>query len=162
EGRGCRPRRRRRRRHHAGGGGTAPLLGGRRRRAPRDGHAGPRSGGPGGGAGRAALPGGPRRSRYCGGPGGRQAGDGQSGGLREEGDVLALGSGTGEVKIVRASGDPVGTSKLEGCVTSLCWSPAGFWIATSGDRVLRIAPEGGAPEHITRAGGMTPDCASAS
>jgi hypothetical protein len=85
--------------------------------------------------------------------------------FHDDGDRLALGSDAGEVKIFGLSHPPapaVGTSKLDGCVTSLCWSPAGFWIATCGDRVVRIPPEGGAFEHITRAKGMTPDCVCAS
>jgi hypothetical protein len=80
----------------------------------------------------------------------------------DDGARLAIGSQSGEVQIVATFGEPVGTCKLEEGVTSLCWSAAGFWIATSGDRVLRIPPDGGAAEHITRAGGMAPDCASAS
>jgi WD40 repeat protein len=80
----------------------------------------------------------------------------------DDGARLAVGAASGEVKIVTAAGDPVGTSRLDGAVTSLCWSSAGMWIVTTGDRVLRLAPEGGPPEPITRAGGMAPDCVSAS
>src|SRR6202012_156020 len=36
------------------------------------------------------------------------------------------------------------------------------WVATSGDRVLRVPATGGEPEHITRARDMEVDCASAS
>jgi hypothetical protein len=79
-----------------------------------------------------------------------------------DGARLAIGGQDGEVRILTAAGEAVGTSKLEGAVSSLCWSPAGMWIATTGDRVLRILPEGGPPEPITRAGGMAPDCVTAS
>ncbi|MFT3774641.1 MAG: hypothetical protein QM820_55525 [Minicystis sp.] len=82
--------------------------------------------------------------------------------LNDDGTRLAMGNAAGEVQIVTASGDPVGKSQLDGAVTSLCWSAAGFWIATCGERVLRIEPAGGEFEHITRAGGMAPDCVSAS
>ena len=37
-----------------------------------------------------------------------------------------------------------------------------MWLVTTGDRVLRIGPEGGPAEPVTRAEGMTPDCVSAS
>jgi hypothetical protein len=52
--------------------------------------------------------------------------------------------------------------QLEEPVTSLCFSPAGFWIATGGERVFRVAEDAASVEQITRAGGMTPDCVCAS
>ena len=82
--------------------------------------------------------------------------------LTHDGARLAMGSRSGAVQIVTTAGEPVGASKLEEAVTSLCWSPAGFWIATSGDRVLRIPADGGEVDSITRAGGMAPSCVSAS
>ncbi|APR84836.1 Hypothetical protein A7982_10185 [Minicystis rosea] len=82
--------------------------------------------------------------------------------LTDDGARVAIGDAAGTVHILSASGEAVGTSKLDGAVTSLCFSAKGFWIATSGDRVLRVPFDGGEPEHITRAGDMAPDCASAS
>lgn len=82
--------------------------------------------------------------------------------VADDGSKVAIGGESGEIRIVGAGGEPAGEGKLEGAVSSLCWSPAGFWIATSGDRVLRVAPAGGAPEHITRAEGLVIDCAAAS
>jgi len=81
-----------------------------------------------------------------------------------DGARLAVGSASGEIRILTAGGDPVGSARLDGPVASLCWFPAGtgMWLATSGDRVLRLGPEGGTPEHVTRARDMTPDCLSAS
>jgi hypothetical protein len=66
------------------------------------------------------------------------------------------------VRIVSAEGDAVGARKLEAAVTSLCFNPAGFWIATSGDCVFRVAENGATSEQITRAEGATPDCVCAS
>lgn len=80
----------------------------------------------------------------------------------DDGMRLALGAASGEVRIVTAAGAPVGASQIDGPVTSLGWSSAGMWLVTTGDRVLRIGPEGGPAEPVTRAEGMTPDCVSAS
>jgi WD40 repeat protein len=82
--------------------------------------------------------------------------------LRDDGSRIAVGSEDGAVTIVTADGTPVGTSKLDGAVTSLCWTPAGFWIATWGERIVRVDADGGPPKPITRAGGMAPDCVCAS
>ncbi len=82
--------------------------------------------------------------------------------LTDDGARVAIASATGEMQILSVIGEPVGTSQLGAAVTSLCWSAAGFWVATSGDRVLRVAATGGDPEHITRARGNEVDCASAS
>jgi hypothetical protein len=77
--------------------------------------------------------------------------------FRDDGDRIAVGSEDGEVAIVTRDGTPVGTSKLDGPVSSLCFCPAGFWIATWGERMVRVEAEGGPPKPITRAGGMAPD-----
>jgi hypothetical protein len=82
--------------------------------------------------------------------------------LRDDGAEIALGNTDGDVTIVTREGAPVATSKLEGAVASLCWSPAGFWIATAGERIVRIDPTGGPPRPITRAGGFKPDCLATS
>jgi hypothetical protein len=82
--------------------------------------------------------------------------------LRDDGARIAVGSEDGEVAIVTRRGERVGTSKLDGAVSSLCWTPAGFWIATAGELVMRVDSNGGPPERITRAGGMAPDCVCAS
>jgi WD40 repeat protein len=82
--------------------------------------------------------------------------------LSDDGARIAVGSEDGEVAIVTRRGEPIGTSKLDAAVSSLCWTPAGFWIATAGDRVMRVNAKGGPAERITRAGGMAPDCACAS
>jgi WD40 repeat protein len=82
--------------------------------------------------------------------------------LRDDGGRIAVGCEDGTVTIVTADGAPVGTSKLDGAVASLCWSPAGFWIATWGERIVRVDADGGPPKPITRAGGMAPDCVCAS
>jgi hypothetical protein len=79
-----------------------------------------------------------------------------------DGARLAIGDASGVVRIVSAAGDAVGATKLEEAVTSLCFSPGGFWIVTSGDRVFRVSEDGASAEQITRAGGMTPDCVCAS
>jgi hypothetical protein len=82
--------------------------------------------------------------------------------LRDDGAQIAVGSEDGEVAIVAGDGAPVGKSKLDGAVRSLCWSPAGFWIATAGERIVRVEPGGGPPRPITRAGGFKPDCLATS
>jgi hypothetical protein len=79
-----------------------------------------------------------------------------------DGARLAIGDASGVVRIVSAAGDAVGATRLEEAISSLCFSPAGFWIATSGDRIFRVAEDGASAEQITRAGGMTPDCVCAS
>lgn len=79
-----------------------------------------------------------------------------------DGARLAIGDADGTVRILSAAGEAVGATRLEEPVTSLCFSPAGFWIATAGDRVFRVAEDGSGVEQITRAGGMTPDCVCAS
>jgi hypothetical protein len=79
-----------------------------------------------------------------------------------DGARLAIGDTSGAVRVVAHAGDPVGATKLDDAVTSLCYSPAGFWIATSGERVHRVAEDGASVEPITRVGGMTPDCVCAS
>jgi WD40 repeat protein len=79
-----------------------------------------------------------------------------------DGARLAIGDASGAVRIVSSAGDAVGATKLEEPVASLCFSPAGFWIATGGDRIFRVAEDGASVEQITRAGGMAPDCVCAS
>lgn len=79
-----------------------------------------------------------------------------------DGARIAIGDATGAVRVVAQSGDAVGTSKVDAAVTSLCYSPAGFWIATAGERVHRVAEDGASVEPITRVGGMAPDCVCAS
>lgn len=79
-----------------------------------------------------------------------------------DGARLAIGDAAGSVRIVSAAGDAVGAIKLEAAVTSLCFSPAGFWIATCGDCVFKVAENGATSEQITRAEGATPDCVCAS
>lgn len=79
-----------------------------------------------------------------------------------DGARLSVGDASGTVRIVSAAGDAVGALKLEAAVTSLCFSPAGFWIATCGDCVFRVAENGATGEQITRAEGATPDCVCAS
>ncbi len=82
--------------------------------------------------------------------------------LRDDGARIIVGAEDGAVTIVTRDGEPVGTSQLDGRVASLCWCPAGFWIATSGERIVRVDADGGPPKPITRAREMTPDCLSAS
>jgi WD40 repeat protein len=79
-----------------------------------------------------------------------------------DGARLAIGDASGTVRVLSAAGEAVGATRIEEPVTSLCFSPAGFWIATGGDRVFRVDEDGSGVEQITRAGGMTPDCACAS
>ncbi len=79
-----------------------------------------------------------------------------------DGARLAVGDATGTVRVLSAAGEEVGATRLEDPVTSLCFSPAGFWIATGGDRVFKVAEDGSSVEQITRAGGMKPDCVCAS
>ncbi len=79
-----------------------------------------------------------------------------------DGARLAIGDASGAVRIVSSTGDAVSAAQLEEPVTSLCFSPAGFWIATGGERVFRVAEDGASVEQITRADGMTPDCVCAS
>ncbi|MEP7122643.1 MAG: WD40 repeat domain-containing protein [Byssovorax sp.] len=79
-----------------------------------------------------------------------------------DGARLAVGHASGTVRIFSAAGEEVGATRLEEPVTSLCFSPAGFWLATGGDRVFRVAEDGSSVEQITRAGGMKPDCVCAS
>jgi WD40 repeat protein len=79
-----------------------------------------------------------------------------------DGARLAIGDASGTVRILSAAGDAIGATRLEEPVASLCFSPAGFWIATGGDRVFRVAEDGSSVEQITRADGMKPDCVCAS
>ena len=79
-----------------------------------------------------------------------------------DGARLAVGDASGTVRILSAAGEELGATRLEEPVASLCFSPAGFWIATGGDRVFRVAEDGSSVEQITRAGGMKPDCVCAS
>jgi len=79
-----------------------------------------------------------------------------------DGARLAIGDASGAVRIVSAAGEAVGAITLDAAITSLCFSPAGFWIATSGDCVFRVAENGSTREQITRAEGATPDCVCAS
>ena len=79
-----------------------------------------------------------------------------------DGARLAIGDAAGAVRIVSSAGEAVGAAKLEEPVASLCYSPAGFWIATGGERIFRVAEGGAGVEQITRAGGMAPDCVCAS
>jgi WD40 repeat protein len=79
-----------------------------------------------------------------------------------DGARLAIGDASGAVRVLSAAGDEVGATRLEDPIVSLCFSPAGFWIATGGDRVFRIAEDGSSVEQITRASGMKPDCVCAS
>lgn len=79
-----------------------------------------------------------------------------------DGARLAVGDERGTVRILSAAGNEVGATRLEEPVASLCFSPAGFWIATGGDRVFRVAEDGASVEQITRVGGMKPDCVCAS
>ena len=81
-----------------------------------------------------------------------------------DGARLAVGDADGTVRVLSAAGEAVGATRIAEAepVTSLCFSPAGFWIATGGDRVFRVAEDGSGVEQITRAEGMTPDCACAS
>lgn len=79
-----------------------------------------------------------------------------------DGARLAVGDATGAVRIVATAGETVCAVQIEEPVSSLCYSPAGFWIATGGDRIFRIDEGGASPEQITHAGGYAPDCVSAS
>lgn len=81
----------------------------------------------------------------------------------DDGARLAVGTEQGSVKVFEATGgEPVGTADIEETVRSIAWNAAGFWIATAGERVLRIAADGAGSEPITRAGGKSPDLVTCS
>lgn len=79
-----------------------------------------------------------------------------------DGGRVAIGTETGQVRILTFAGEPMGESQLEAAVRSVASSVRGAWYLTSADRVLRIGPTGGEAHRVTRAGGYEPDCISVS
>jgi sugar lactone lactonase YvrE len=81
----------------------------------------------------------------------------------DTGSHLAVGTDDGRIRVFPAHGDdPIGSTEIQDPVRSIAWNGNNFWLATSGDRVFRVDPEGKSSEQITRAGGMTPDCVASS
>jgi hypothetical protein len=79
-----------------------------------------------------------------------------------DGARLAIGEASGAVRIVSAAGDAVGSTRIEEPVSSLCYSPAGSWIATGGAGLFRVDEAGASVAPITRVSGYSPDCVCAS
>jgi len=76
----------------------------------------------------------------------------------DDGARLAVGTEQGTVQVFEAAGgDPIGKADVEETVRSIAWNTGGFWLATAGERVVRIAADGGGCEPVTRAVGMSPD-----
>lgn len=70
------------------------------------------------------------------------------------GDLLAAGASDGALKTWRvADGTVVGAFQANVGLTAICADPAGGWLATSGDRVLAIAPDHQTGGRLTGASG---------
>jgi hypothetical protein len=80
-----------------------------------------------------------------------------------DGSRVAVGGEDGRVRVVSANdGAQVGTVDVGVPVRSVAWNAKGFWLATGGDKVFRVAGDGSEGEQITRASDMEPDCVTCS
>jgi hypothetical protein len=88
----------------------------------------------------------------------------------DDGKKLAVGASDKIVRVFSLGEDaaaeegtkPLGQVDVGEPVRSLAWNAGGFWLATGGDRVLRVEADGSASSQVTRASGMTPDCLACS
>jgi hypothetical protein len=78
--------------------------------------------------------------------------------LSDDGARLAIGSEQGRVHIhdVRA-GIESATSEVGDSVRGICWNVQGFWLATAGERICRVNPNGGEASSIIKASGRKPE-----
>lgn len=81
----------------------------------------------------------------------------------DDGARLAVGTEQGTVQVFEATGgEPIGKTDAEETVRSIAWNAGGLWIATAGERLIRIAADGASSETVTRAEGMSPDLVTCS
>jgi hypothetical protein len=57
---------------------------------------------------------------------------------------------------VALAGDPKVTVTLEGTISSVGWDPKGEWLASTGERVFRVARDGSSVARLTQASGYAP------